>query len=283
MILTSKDWQKYVGQMEKLQKTAGEEFLKYADSVGYDTYKMQRYAFELCSKYGEASSALSAELYDELASAQGAKVKAAVTSSMYEQKGGLNYVTSSLRDAARNSTDPTQTMQNIVERIIKQKGADTIRQNAKRDGAEFAWVPSGDTCSFCITLASRGWQKASNLTLKGDHARHIHTNCDCQFCVRFDGKSTVEGYDPDKYLAIYNSAEGNTSRQKINSLRRMQYQKNKDAINAAKRAQYALRHPVAGVTQHDNVLETDDGKQIAYTDEQSRNEAIKELKEQIDN
>ena len=43
-------------------------------------------------------------------------------------------------------------------------------KNALRDGAEFAWVPNGDTCAFCMTLASRGWQRASKRAIKNGHA-----------------------------------------------------------------------------------------------------------------
>ena len=29
------------------------------------------------------------------------------------------------------------------------------------------------------------------------NAEHIHANCDCEYAIRFDGRSTVAGYDPD--------------------------------------------------------------------------------------
>lgn len=104
--------------------------------------------------------------------------------------------------------------------MTKQVGADTTLKNALRDGAQFAWIPSGDTCAFCITLASRGWQNVSKKTLRNGHAEHIHAHCDCQYAVRFDKNSNVEGYDPDKYLDMYYSAEGKNPKEKINSLRR---------------------------------------------------------------
>ena len=72
-----------------------------------------------------------------------------------------------------------------VSRLVKRAGADTTLHNAVRDGAQWAWVPNGDTCPFCITLASRGWQTASQKLLKNGHAEHIHSNCDCEFAVRF--------------------------------------------------------------------------------------------------
>ncbi|MCD7838053.1 MAG: hypothetical protein LUG65_04000, partial [Clostridiales bacterium] len=108
-----------------------------------------------------------------------------------------------------------------VGRLVKQVGADTTLKNAQRDGAQFAWVPHGDSCAFCLMLASRGWQYMSKKALRNSHAEHIHANCDCQYAVRFDGKSTVEGYDPDKYRKIYDFANGNDSTEKINSIRRM--------------------------------------------------------------
>ena len=123
-----------------------------------------------------------------------------------------------------------------VSRLVKRAGADTTLKNAVRDGAEWAWVPHGDTCPFCITLASNGWQKASSKVLKGGHAEHIHANCDCEFAIRFDHKTTVAGYDPEKYLKQYRDAGGD-----INKMRRVNYAANKERINAQKRAAYAAR------------------------------------------
>lgn len=98
-------------------------------------------------------------------------------------------------------------------------------------------MPHGDTCPFCITLASNGWQKASSKVLKGGHADHIHANCDCEFAIRFDHNTTVAGYDPDKYLKQYRDAGGD-----INKMRRVNYAANKERINAQKRAAYAVKN-----------------------------------------
>lgn len=119
---------------------------------------------------------------------------------------------------------------NGVSRLVKRAGADTTLKNAVRDGAEWAWAPHGDTCPFCITLASNGWQKASSKVLKGGHAEHIHANCDCEFAIRFDHSTTVAGYDPEKYLRQYRAAGSD-----VNAMRRIDYAARKDAINAQKR------------------------------------------------
>ena len=97
-------------------------------------------------------------------------------------------------------------------------------------------MPHGDTCPFCITLASNGWQKASQKLLKGGHAEHIHANCDCEFAVRFRSGTTVAGYDPDKYYRQYREAGGD-----INKMRRIDYAANRERINAQKRAAYAAQ------------------------------------------
>ncbi len=107
-----------------------------------------------------------------------------------------------------------------------------------RDGAEWAWVPSGDSCAFCIALASRGWETASQKALKGNHAQHIHANCDCTYAIRFDGESKYESYDPAKYKEIYDNASDGNSYEKINAIRREKYKLNKDEINASKRINY---------------------------------------------
>ncbi|WP_408070425.1 hypothetical protein [Butyrivibrio sp. JL13D10] len=134
-----------------------------------------------------------------------------------------------------------QLLNSVLYRLSKQASADTMLHNAARDGAEFAWVPVGDTCAFCITLASRGWQRAT-ASLLNTHAEHIHAHCDCTFAVRHDKNSKVGGYDPDKYLEMYNSADGTSPKDKINSLRRIKYQENKDRINAQKREAYARKN-----------------------------------------
>ena len=123
-----------------------------------------------------------------------------------------------------------------VSRLVKRAGADTTLRNAVRDGAEFAWIPHGDSCPFCITLASNGWQKAGKKALKGGHAEHIHAHCDCEYAVRFHSGTTVAGYDPDKYYRQYREAGGD-----INAMRRIDYAANRERINAQKRAAYAAR------------------------------------------
>ena len=228
MEMSAKAWLEYAAQRSNISQRAIDMMQawldKNPDAGAYDTLN---HAYNLVMRYGQATGALSCKMYEATAEAQGAAVATAEMADLpsYDEVG----------KAVNGTMKQSKSVADTVGRLIKQVGEDTILKNARRDGAEFAWVPSGDSCAFCITLASRGWQHMSKAAQNGNHAEHIHANCDCTYAVRFDGKSTVAGYDPDKYLAQYNSAKGNSSQAKINALRRENYAKNKDSINARKR------------------------------------------------
>lgn len=242
MRITATAWAAYTQQLAKLNKKAGQLMADYIAAHGTgDTDALIAYAHALVTKYGEGSAELACQMYDALAAAARAGVPAA------EPAEPASYGEVARMVQATKASPPQ--MQRGVSRLVKRAGADTTLKNALRDGAEFAWVPQGDTCAFCLTLASRGWQKASQAAIKGGHAEHIHANCDCEYAIRFDGASTVAGYDPDKYLRQYRAADGD-----INKLRRVNYAANKERINAQKRAAYAAKKAAFTSTQNRAIL-----------------------------
>lgn len=235
MQITAKTWNEYVTRLSRLNRKAGQLMRQYIDTHGTgDADALITYAAALVTKYGEGSAELACQMYDALAEAANAGVPAA------EPAAPADYGEVARMVNATKNQNPAN-LPNGVSRLVKRAGADTTLKNAVRDGAEWAWVPHGDTCPFCITLASNGWQKASSKVLKGGHAEHIHANCDCEFAIRFDHETTVAGYDPEKYLKQYRDAGGD-----INKMRRIDYAARKDAINAQKRAAYALRQKNRG-------------------------------------
>lgn len=242
MKLTAQTWSEYVARLARLNQSAGQLMADYIAAHGTgDTDTLIAYAHALVTKYGEGSAELACQMYDALAAAAKAGVPAA------EPAQPASYGEVARMVQATKASQPQ--MQQGVSRLVKRAGADTTLKNALRDGAEWAWVPQGDTCAFCLTLASRGWQKASQAAIKGGHAEHIHANCDCEYAIRFDGRSTVAGYDPDKYLRQYRAADGD-----INKLRRVNYAANKERINAQKRAAYAARKAAFTSTQNRAIL-----------------------------
>jgi hypothetical protein len=236
MKISRKAWNEYIDKLYKCNKGAADAMWAYMKAHGIeDVEALINYGYAVATKYGEASAAIAAEMYDATAALAGASVPAAIPA----ETATYGEVTAAVKKSAEYSNQ--NTIANTVARLVKQAGADTTIQNAARDNAEWAWIPSGDTCAFCIALASRGWQYASKKVMKGDHATHIHANCDCAFAVRFDEKSSYDSYDPKKYEDIYNSAEGSSSTDKINSIRRELYKTNGDTIREQKRIAYAAR------------------------------------------
>ena len=233
MQISANDWLKYIRKLSAIDGKAANLMQSWmvANGLG-DTGAMISYAHALSTKYGEAAASLACEMYDAVAAAQGASVAAAEPAATATYQETARAVMGTLKNQ-RNTVPDT------VGRLVKQAGADTTLKNAARDGAQFAWVPHGDTCAFCMMLASRGWQRMSKKALRGGHAEHIHAHCDCTYAIRFGDSGGVEGYDPDRYLDAYENAEGATWQDKVNAMRREQYAEHKDAINAQKRAAYA--------------------------------------------
>lgn len=235
MKISRTEWSNYVKRLSAINQTAGRKMQEWIDKNGVEnTEELVRVAYALITKYGEASSALACAMYDEIAALQQANVPPAEP----KETQHINYVDKAVRDTLERAPS---TVPNTISELVKRTGAETTLKNARRDGAYFAWVPNGDTCAFCIMLASNGWQKASRKTISGDHAEHIHKNCDCEFAISFKGPGEIEGYDPDKYREQYYGAAGSKWKDKLNSMRRDKYAQDKEMINEQKRAAYAAR------------------------------------------
>ena len=232
MVITQSEWDNYIRLLRQINERAAMDIVGYmrnhllhdatSNNITLLTDEQRKelidYAYGIVQKYGEASAALSAEMYDAVAVLEGRYIAPAEMAEL------ANY-----GDVAKAIDGTLKTSQNINEiasaatRWVKMAGADTTLHNAIRDGAECAWVPQGMTCAFCLVLASRGWQRATKKTLKNGHAEHIHSNCDCQYAVRYDSRTDIEGYDPNAYLSMYRHAEGRTPQERINSMRRTAY------------------------------------------------------------
>lgn len=90
----------------------------------------------------------------------------------------------------------------VVDRNVRQAGRDTLVSNANRDRRAKGWaiVPSGTACAYCVMLASRGATYTSEDTAEAS----VHAHCSCEVVPDFgDG---IDGYDPEKYYDMYESA-----------------------------------------------------------------------------
>lgn len=238
MIISEMTWrEKFIARLRKINEAAVATVLEYLTSHSLITLQdwnaLIDYAYSVSSAYGESAASIACEFYDAVAAASNASIPSAepAPTASYQE------VAKAIRGTGKSEN--IDLMANSIGRLVKMAGVDTTMQNALRDGAEWAWIPSGDSCAFCLVLASRGWQRASKKAIKGGHAEHIHANCDCTYAVRFNRETNVEGYDPSLFLDIYENAKGDTPEEKINSMRRALYAENKDEINEQKQENYA--------------------------------------------
>ena len=107
----------------------------------------------------------------------------------------------------------------------------------------------------------------SKKALDGGHAEHIHSNCDCTYAIRFDGKSTIEGYDPEEYRRQYYGAEGDTPQERINYMRRQQYAVDPERYRMQKRAAYAIKNHNSLYTYDDPIREKIGSAENSYPEQ----------------
>ena len=254
-------WKQYAKLQAKIQETAADKMAEFIERYGLRNREAAiQYAYWVIGEqYGAASAEAACEMYEIAAEMAGVYVPPAEPAEPPTPEQIAKFVD---KAAAQSEANVPAAVGNMVKRM----GADTTLKNAARDGAEWAWVPVGDTCAYCRMLASRGWRRQSKKS-KAQHAEHIHNRCDCQYAVRFNGQGGPAGYDPDKYLKEYKNApldkwntpdgkppaghedaEEDTWKNRVKAMRRADYAENADEINAQKRAAYETRKEREGLT-----------------------------------
>ena len=280
MQISSNDWKNYIAKLRKINDTAADKIAQYINTHGLEDVKeLIDYSYAIVNKYGEAAAALSAKMYDTIAELSGVTVPTAEVADIAR----YGDVAKAINGTLKTSENP-QEIAGAATRWVKMAGSDTTLKNALRDRAEFAWIPMGETCAFCLTLASNGWQPMSKKALKNGHAEHIHANCDCQYAIRFDSRTDVKGYDPQKYKDIYKNAEGKNPNEKINSIRKMQYMENKDRISPQNQDENKVVGLAAGKTENNGTPEHDPPELIRkLLDEEDRETVLLQYEKEIAN
>ena len=139
MKISANDWNGYIRRLARINQKAADRMQAWVERYGLnDVAAVTEYAYALASRYGEGAAELACELYDAIAAAQGVAVPAAVPAATAAYGDVARTVNGVLKQSAA-------LVPSAVGRMVKQAGEDTTLQNALRDGAEFAWIPSGDT------------------------------------------------------------------------------------------------------------------------------------------
>ena len=237
MEISERAWRNYINGLDWVDKRVKASVLKYLETNEVDSPEGRNafitFCYGLVTKYGEAATEFACEMYDAISELEGADVPLAMPAETATYSDVAKAVNGTMKNVLR-----AEIVAAAMGRLVKLAGQDTTLQNAIRDKAYFAWIPLGDTCPFCLSIAAEGWKVASERALSGGHAEHIHGNCNCSYSIKHKENTSYPFYDPAKYQLIFENAEGDTEEEKLNSVRRIAYNKNKDKINAQKRSAY---------------------------------------------
>lgn len=124
-----------------------------------------------------------------------------------------------------------ETVSEHVDAMVRRSANVCVAENATADPKEtrWAWVPAGgETCGFCLMLASRGFE-----VRKASQAKHAHPNCRCRLVPQW-GDESYEGYDPDECEDMWKNPDDHPDLQ--------------DARKARRRELYAQKKEAAGET-----------------------------------
>lgn len=216
----------------------------FAQDPELATRMLNAYMTELVANYGAAECAAIDEYLSELCQAAGTVYEPQQMPSPKPTYGDVEHAVNTYVTPTRQDLDGLRdAAQAIATMGIRRVANRHAVRSATANGMQFAWKPIGDTCAFCITLASRGWQD----THREEYARHVHPNCDCVMIFRRPGER-VDGYDPSSYLEEYENAPGETSQDRINAMRRQRYA---DGYGETARRQHRERYAEIRDSQDD--------------------------------
>ena len=163
---------------------------------------------------------LVAEQYDVLASELGAQ--------WYDLCTGLANIdaepaeiqrtdTETLRQRARwyvdNKIDQKQVfnyyLQNVINDSIRETGSANLGRDYERGLAAGKWarVPVGDTCAWCLMLASQGAWYLTKESALGKDGGHYHDGCNCIAVYHADPDDIPNYSNLTRYKKMYYDAE----------------------------------------------------------------------------
>ena len=209
----------------QLQEAAIDEFMDYLyDGITVD--EIIEAATEVAMKYSYLGCELGAQWYDLCSELAGLDVEDAYLPEVNETQ--LAARTRTAIESAPESSTVRDVMdsflQNTINDSIRTTGSANLWRDYERGKAPGRWarVPVGDTCAWCIMLASQGAWYLSEESALGANGGHYHDNCNCIAVYHADADS-INGYTKlDDYKGMYYEAD-NLRRANANPHREYEY------------------------------------------------------------
>lgn len=230
MPVTYQDVIDYSGRVKSLTEQAVDELTRRVSNIGASEPErrarfIQMHVRAVAEEYGMQAQELGAQWYEKCAKAAGIKVDSALVGELdYERLD--SYFNAVLEDY-ENGDDTWEQAEDKVISAFEDQMRDFARrpiiENLDRDErnyrrryrqtdraaarAGYARVPVGETCAWCLMLASLGYYYRSEQTALGIDPDHYHAHCDC-IAVPYHGPDAIEGYgdDYEMYFDMYATA-----------------------------------------------------------------------------
>lgn len=193
----------------QLIEAATDEFLEYLYE-GITPEEVIDIAASLGQKYALLGAELGAQWYDLCSELAGIDADAAEVAEVDAET-----VDAKTRATFERSQQPTVQatfnglMQNLINDSIRQTGEANLWRDYERGiaGGRWARVTVGDTCAWCLMLASQGAWYLSEQSALGREAGHYHDDCNCIAVYHADPES-IQGYEKlGKYKEMYYDAD----------------------------------------------------------------------------
>lgn len=219
---------------DQLRQAAVDEFMEYVYD-GMTPEEVIDAAATVAAKYSYLGCELGAQWYDLCSELAGVDAEPAELPEMDDEA-----IKGRTRNAFEKSQQPTvqaifnDFMQNVINDSIRTTGSANLWRDYERGIAGGRWcrVPVGDTCAWCMMLASQGAWYLSEESALGASPDHYHEGCDCKAVYHADAES-IQGYsDLAKYKKMYYNADND---RRANASGREKYPEElSDRVKAAK-------------------------------------------------
>lgn len=217
MAVSYSDVQTYARNLTSICNSAAAELnrnLATLPSMGAEQQRLaiQQIVRNIMNKFGLSAQELGAQWYEYAAAQAGVNVNAALISELDTQ--AIEEYAVQLIDGYLDDEQLTQLIQDSIKEAARQATIEnldrdsSLERRARRPArAGYARVPVGETCAWCLMLASLGYWYRSEETALGLEPDHYHAGCDC-VAVPYTEPDDIGGYDEyNTYLEMYSQAD----------------------------------------------------------------------------
>lgn len=176
---------------------------------GMSTDEVLEQAVRIAEKYSMLGAELGAQWYDLCTELAGIEAEPALVSEpdvdriTARANNTLNTATGTLSDAFNYY------LQNVINESIRTTGTANLWRDYERGltGGRWARVPVGDTCAWCLMLASQGAWYLTEESALSKHGAKFHDGCNC-IAVYHATPESIRGYDKlPRYKEMYYEAD----------------------------------------------------------------------------